>query len=167
MRKANGLRAEVADTLCEAGRYGQKTRKGFYLYEAGSRTAIPDPEVEQIIVNASRRLGIERRPIGKEEIVERLVFPMINEGARILDEGIAMRAGDIDVIYVYGYGWPVWRGGPMFYADLVGLPYIRDRLTEYANRTGNKSLEPAPLLVKLASEGRGFGSLGLTMKKVA
>jgi 3-hydroxyacyl-CoA dehydrogenase len=167
MRKANGLHAEIADTLCEAGRYGQKTGKGFYLYEPDSRTAIPDPEVEQIVVEASRRLGVARRAIAKEEIVERLVFPMINEGARILDEGIAMRAGDIDVIYVYGYGWPVWRGGPMFYADLVGLPYIRDRLAEYAKRTGNKSLEPAPLLVRLASEGRGFGSLGLTMRKVA
>jgi 3-hydroxyacyl-CoA dehydrogenase len=167
IRKATGLRAEVADTLCEAGRFGQKTGKGFYIYEGGSRTAIPDPEVEQIIVNASRRLGIARRPIGKEEIVERLIFPMINEGARILEEGIALRPGDIDVIYVYGYGWPVWRGGPMFYADHVGLPYIRDRLTEFAKASGNKSLEPAPLLAQLAAEGRGFGSLGLTTKKVA
>jgi 3-hydroxyacyl-CoA dehydrogenase len=167
IRKATGLRAEVADTLCEAGRFGQKTGKGFYIYEGGSRTPIPDPEVEQIVVNASRRLGVERRPIGKEEIVERLIFPMINEGARILEEGIAMRPGDIDVIYVYGYGWPIWRGGPMFYADQVGLPYIRDRLSTFAKQTGNASLEPAPLLAKLAADGKGFGSLGTTAKKVA
>jgi len=167
MRKAQGLRAEIADTLCEAGRFGQKTGKGFYIYEGGSRTAIPDPEVEKMIVDASRRLGVARRPIGKEEIVERLIFPMINEGARILEEGIALRPGDIDVIYVYGYGWPVWRGGPMFYADQIGLPYIRDRLAEFAKATGNKSLEPAPLLVRLAAEGKGFGSIGTTANKVA
>ena len=121
MRKSQGIRAEIADTLCEQGRYGQKTGKGFYLYEAGSRAGQPDPEVEQLIVAASKRLGIARRPIDKKEIVERLIFPMINEGARILEEGIALRSGDIDVIWVYGYGFPRWRGGPMFYADTVGL----------------------------------------------
>ena len=87
------------------------------------------------------------------------MFPMINEGARILEEGIAQRPGDIDVIWVYGYGFPAWRGGPMYYADQVGLPYIRDKLTAFARITGDKKLEPAPLLVKLASEGKGFGSL--------
>ena len=127
IRKAQGMRAEIADALCEAGRFGQKTGKGFYRYEAGSRTPHPDPEVEALIVAASRRLGVARRAIDKKEIVERLIFPMINEGARILEEGIALRPGDIDVIWVYGYGWPVWRGGPMFYADSVGLAYIRDQ----------------------------------------
>jgi len=87
-----------------------------------------------------------------------MIYPMINEGARILDEGIAYRPGDIDIIWIYGYGWPVWRGGPMFYADLVGLPHLRDRLALYAQRSGDKTLEPAPLLVRLAAEGRGFGS---------
>ncbi|MCC7345926.1 MAG: enoyl-CoA hydratase/isomerase family protein [Variibacter sp.] len=167
IRKAMGGRAEIADTLCEAGRFGQKTGKGFYIYEGGARTPIPDPEVEQIIVNASKRLGIQRRAFDKKEITERLLFPMINEGARILEEGIAMRPGDIDVIYVYGYGWPVWRGGPMFWADQVGLPYIRDRLAEFAKTTGNDSLKPAALLNQLAAEGRGFGSLGAGAKKVA
>jgi len=123
--------------------------------------------VDQLIVQASRRLNISRRPIGKEEIVERLIFPMINEGARILDEGIARRPGDIDVIYVYGYGWPVWRGGPMFYADQVGLPYIRDQLTRFAAQADNPRLEPAPLLKRLAAEGRGFASLGEEKKAVA
>ena len=125
-----------------------------------SRTPTPDAEVEAMIVAASMRLGIKRRKIDKQEIVERLVFPMINEGARILDEGIALRPGDIDVIWVYGYGWPVWRGGPMYYADQVGLAYVRDQLAAYAARIGDKTLEPAPLLKKLAAENRGFGSLG-------
>src|SRR5947207_4288548 len=159
IRRARGVRAEVADPLCEAGRFGQKTGKGYYLYESGSRTPTPDPEVEQVVSAASRRLGITRRPIDKQEIVERMIYPMINEGARILAEGIAYRPGDIDVIWVYGYGWPVWRGGPMFYADQVGLAQIRDRLAVYAQRSGDKTLEPAPLLARLAAEGKGFGSL--------
>ena len=158
-RKALGIRAEIADAICDRGRYGQKTGRGFYIYEAGSRTPQPDPEVEKIIVDASKRLGITRCPIDKKEIVERLIFPMINEGARILDEGIAQRASDIDVIWVYGYGFPVWRGGPMFYADQVGLPYIRDRLKEYASRSGNKNLEPSALLNRLADQNRTFASL--------
>jgi 3-hydroxyacyl-CoA dehydrogenase len=159
IRRARGTRAEIADPLCEAGRFGQKTGKGYYLYASGSRTPTPDPEVEQIIVQASKRLGIARRKIDKQEIVERMIYPMINEGARILEEGIAYRPGDIDVIWVYGYGWPVWRGGPMFYADQVGLAQIRDRLAIYAQRSGDKTLEPAPLLAKLAADGRGFASL--------
>ncbi len=159
MRKAQGARAEIADQLCEMGRFGQKTGKGFYLYEAGSRAPKPDPEVEALIVATSKRLGIERKAMSREEITEGLLFPMINEGARILEEGIAQRPGDIDVIWVYGYGFPAWRGGLMYYADQVGLPRIRDRLTEFAGITGDKKLEPAPLLVKLAGEGKGFGSL--------
>ncbi|GIK79399.1 MAG: enoyl-CoA hydratase/isomerase family protein [Pseudorhodoplanes sp.] len=159
MRKAQGARAEIADQLCEAGRFGQKTQKGFYLYEQGSRTPRPDPEVEALIVATSKRLGIARRPFERQEIVERLVFPMINEGARILEEGIALRAGDIDVIWIHGYGFPVWRGGPMFHADTLGLPYVRDRLAAFARQTGDPRHEPAALLTRLASEGRGFGSL--------
>ena len=159
MRKAQGARAEIADQLCEAGRFGQKTQKGFYLYEAGSRTPRPDPAVEALIVATSKRLGISRRPFERQEIVERLVFPMINEGARILDEGIALRAGDIDVIWIHGYGFPLWRGGPMFYADTIGLPYVRDRLAAFARQTGDPRHEPAALLTRLASEGGGFGSL--------
>jgi 3-hydroxyacyl-CoA dehydrogenase len=95
------------------------------------------------------------------------VFPMINEGAKILDEGIAYRPGDIDVVWVYGYGWPVWRGGPMFYGDQVGLPYVRDQLREYARRSGDQSLEPSAYLNKLADEGRGFASSADSAKKSA
>ena len=159
MRKAQGLKSEIADRLCEAGRFGQKTGKGFYLYEAGSRTPRPDPEVEKLIAEASARHGIARRSIDRREILERLLYPMINEGARILEEGVAARPGDIDIIWIYGYGWPVWRGGPMFYADQVGLAAIRDRLAEIAARAKDARLEPAPLLERLASERRGFASL--------
>jgi 3-hydroxyacyl-CoA dehydrogenase len=165
-RKAQGVRAEIADALCEAGRFGQKTGKGFYRYE-GSRTPQPDPEVEKLILDTSKRLQIERRSIGNEEIIERLIFPMINEGAHILDEGIAQRASDIDVIWVYGYGWPVWRGGPMFYADQIGLSHVRDRLKHYAQISNDKRLQPAPLLDRLADSGATFASLGGSLKKVA
>jgi 3-hydroxyacyl-CoA dehydrogenase len=159
MRKAQGLSAPIADQLCERGRYGQKTSRGFYLYEPGSRTPKPDPEVEQLIVDTAAQRGITRGALGKEAIVERLLFPMINEGARILHEGIAQRPGDIDVIWVYGYGFPVYRGGPMHYADSVGLGYIRDRLTAFAHTTGDDRHRPAPLLEELAAAGKGFASL--------
>jgi 3-hydroxyacyl-CoA dehydrogenase len=159
MRKAQGTRAEIADQLCEQGRFGQKTGKGFYIYEQGSRTPVPDPEVERLIVATSQRLGVPRRSLDRKEIVERLIFPMVNEGARILEEGIAQRASDIDVIWVYGYGFPAWRGGPMFYADTVGLPYLRDRLAAFARQTGDARHEPAPLLMRLAAAGDGFSSV--------
>ena len=158
-RKALGTRAEIADTLCEMGRFGQKTGKGFYRYEPGSRAPIRDPEVDAIVIAASKKLGRERKQFSAQDIVERLVFPMINEGARILEEGIAARAGDIDVIWVYGYGFPVYRGGPMFYADQIGLARIRDKLKIFAQETSDETLQPAPLLAKLAADGSGFASL--------
>ena len=159
IRKSRGEHAVIEDALCEAGHFGQKTGKGYFRYEAGSRAPIPDPEVERIILDASAGLGIARRKIEPTEIVERTILPMINEGARILEEGIAARPGDIDVIWVYGYGWPVWRGGPMYYADRIGLGQVRDRLNLYAERSGDESLRPAALITRLAAEGSGFGSL--------
>ena len=156
VRQARGTKAPIADALYEAGRLGQKTNAGYYHYEPGSRAPIPDPEVERIIVAVSTQLGVERRPIAEAEMLERLVHPMINEGAKILDEGIALRPSDIDVIWIYGYGWPIYRGGPMHYADGVGLRRIADRLTEFATRFGEAALRPAPLLQRLAAEGRGF-----------
>jgi 3-hydroxyacyl-CoA dehydrogenase len=158
IRKGRGERNEIEDALCEAGHFGQKTGKGYFRYEAGSRTPLPDPEVERIILDTSWRAGLTRRQIAQEEIVERMIFPMINEGARILEERIAARPGDIDVIWVYGYGWPVWRGGPMYYADQVGLTQIRDRLTLYAELSDDQTLRPATLLHRLADENRGFAS---------
>jgi 3-hydroxyacyl-CoA dehydrogenase len=156
IRKGRGERNAIEDALCEAGHFGQKTGKGYFRYEAGSRTPLPDPEVERTITDASARTGISRRAIMPDEIVERMTYPMINEGARILEEGIAARPGDIDVIWVYGYGWPVWRGGPMYYADRLGLAQIRDRLAFYAERSGDESLRPAARISRLAAEGRGF-----------
>ena len=156
---AEGGRAEIADALCEMGRFGQKTGRGFYIYEKGARGGTPDPEVEALIEETAARLGIKRREIGSEEIVERLIYPMISEGAKILDEGIAQRPGDVDVVWIYGYGFPVWRGGPMFYADQIGLKQVRDRLAYWAETTGKDALKPAPLLEKLADEGATFASL--------
>jgi 3-hydroxyacyl-CoA dehydrogenase len=158
MRKARGLHAEIADRLCELGRFGQKSGKGFYVYDPGARTPKPDDEVERLVVAASAKLGIKRRVIDGQEILERLLFPMINEGARILDEGIARRSGDIDVIWVYGYGFPVWRGGPMHYADSIGLGYVRDQLMRYAAQIGDERHRPAPLLARLAAQGRSLAS---------
>jgi len=160
IRKGRGERNEIEDTLCEAGHFGQKTGKGYFRYNAGSRTPLPDPEVERIILDASSRAGVARRTITQEEIVERMIFPMINEGARILEEGVATRPSDIDVIWVYGYGWPVWRGGPMYYADRLGLTHLRDRLTLYAERSGDETLRPATRISRLAAEGRGFALSG-------
>ena len=157
IRKAFGKKAAVADALCEAGRYGQKTGSGYYVYEG--RDARLDPAVDAIIAAESARLGIVRRAIPQEEIIERLVYPMINEGARILEEGVAERPGDIDAIWLHGYNWPAYRGGPMFYADLVGLGRIRDRLAEFADATGDAALKPAGLLERLAAEGAGFSGL--------
>ncbi|HEY4919477.1 MAG TPA: 3-hydroxyacyl-CoA dehydrogenase NAD-binding domain-containing protein [Xanthobacteraceae bacterium] len=158
-RKERGVKAVIADAICENGDFGQKTGKGYYVYEAGARAGRPNPDVEALVVDASARLGIKRRAIDKAEIIERLIYPMINEGARILEEGIALRPGDIDVIWIYGYGFPVWRGGPMFYADTIGLAVVRDRLAELARTTGDKRHTPAPLLERLANDGATFGSL--------
>ena len=156
IRKAFGKTAPVSDALSEMGRFGQKTGAGYYLYKG--RDSRPDPEVDRIIAEQSAKQGIERRAIGQEEITERLVYPMINEGARILDEGIAARPGDIDVIWLHGYNWPAWKGGPMWYADQVGLAHIRDRLSAYADATGDDTLRPAPLLDRLAVTNQGFAA---------
>jgi 3-hydroxyacyl-CoA dehydrogenase len=156
VRQARGTKAPIADALYHAGRLGQKTSAGYYHYEPGSRAPLPDPEVERIIVAVSQALGVERKPISEAEMLERLVYPMINEGAKILDEGVALRPGDIDIIWIYGYGWPVYRGGPMHYADGIGLDKIAARLAEFARRLSEPALEPAALLRRLAAAGRGF-----------
>jgi 3-hydroxyacyl-CoA dehydrogenase len=143
--------------LFELGRYGQKTGRGWYLYDE-NRKATPDPEVEALIERTAREAGIERRAITDDEIIERSIYIMINEGARILEEGVASRASDIDAIYFSGYGFPAYRGGPMWYADTVGLRKIYDRIEEFHRQHG-ELWEPAPLLKRLALEGKTFASL--------
>jgi 3-hydroxyacyl-CoA dehydrogenase len=155
IRKGKGVKSAVADRICELGRFGQKTGSGYFRYEKGDRTPIPDPEVEKIIVEVASEMGITRRKIGDDEILARLLYPMVNEGAKILEEKIAIRASDIDVIWVYGYGWPVYRGGPMFWADQVGLKAMRDRMNEWRKTLG-EDWTPAPLLDRLATEGKTF-----------
>jgi 3-hydroxyacyl-CoA dehydrogenase len=145
----------VADTLCEQGRYGQKTGAGWYRYADGSRDPLPDPAVEQLIADSARAAGIARRPIDAAEIVERTIYALVNEGARILDEGFAARAVDIDIIYINGYGFPAHRGGPMWYADTVGLPRVLERMRTFETEHGS-AWKPSDLLVRLAEAGRTF-----------
>ncbi|HEY6864095.1 MAG TPA: 3-hydroxyacyl-CoA dehydrogenase NAD-binding domain-containing protein [Burkholderiales bacterium] len=146
----------IPDRICELGRFGQKTGAGFYRYEPGGRAPIPDPEIDKLIVDHSRAIGVERRTITDAEIVERCIYALVNEGARILEEGIAMRAVDIDMVYIAGYGFPPYRGGPMFYADTVGLDKIVAAIESYARGYRGESWEVAPRLARLAREGRTF-----------
>jgi 3-hydroxyacyl-CoA dehydrogenase len=155
--RAEGPQSEVPDRLFEMGRYGQKTGVGWYKYEVGSRNRIPDPLIEQLAAEAAARRGIARRAIADEEIIARVTTALANEGARVLDERFAQRAGDIDVIYCYGFGFPRHRGGPMFYADTIGLPIVLRQVHEYRARFGDY-WEPAPLLERLVADGRRFYS---------
>ncbi|RWC26589.1 MAG: 3-hydroxyacyl-CoA dehydrogenase [Mesorhizobium sp.] len=152
-RKARGQTAIIADTLCEQGRFGQKTGRGFYLYENGSRTPVPDPEVEALIRDKASEKGIAPRAISAEEISERTLYPLINEGAKILEEGIAARASDIDVVWVNGYGFPVGKGGPLFWAGLEGAARIVERLEYWHQQTGKDVFRVAPLLERMAETG--------------
>ncbi|MBI1847180.1 MAG: enoyl-CoA hydratase/isomerase family protein [Candidatus Rokubacteria bacterium] len=155
LRRKDLRHSPVADRLCEQGRFGQKTGAGWYRYEKGNRTPVPDPEVEKVIEQSAREQGITRRSIGDDEILKRCLYPLINEGARILEEGIALRASDIDVTYIYGYGFPRYRGGPMFWADTLGLKSVCDDVVAFHTAHG-EPWTPAPLLVRLATEGKGF-----------
>ncbi|MDR3481250.1 MAG: 3-hydroxyacyl-CoA dehydrogenase NAD-binding domain-containing protein [Burkholderiaceae bacterium] len=148
--------SKTADLLCEMGRYGQKTGAGWYDYKPGDRKAYPSQVVNDMIVKHSADLGIERRKISDQEIVERLVFALVNEAAYILEEGIATRASDIDMVYLTGYGFPLFRGGPMFYADTVGLPNVILAMNKYAKGPHGDAWKAAPLLAKLAAEGKTF-----------
>jgi len=150
--------SRTADLLCEMGRYGQKTQAGWYDYQAGKRDAIPSPVVVEMIEKHRAALGITPRKIGDDEIVQRLVYALVNEGARILEEGIASKASDIDMIYLTGYGFPVWRGGPMCYADTVGLFNVVQAMKRFAQNPRDDAAfwQPAPLLARLAAEGKSF-----------
>jgi 3-hydroxyacyl-CoA dehydrogenase len=156
VEKPGVMYARIADKLCELGRYGQKTGMGWYRYEAGKRDAIPDPVVDKLIEDYRKEKGITPRKIGDEEIVERCIFALVNEGARLLEEGIAQRASDIDMVYLTGYGFPLHRGGPMLYADQVGLYNVARTVQRFAAQSGDTFWQPAPLLAKLAAEGKTF-----------
>ncbi len=145
----------VSDKLCEAGMLGQKTGAGYYRYEPGNRTPLENPDLAPMLDAASREKGLERRELDEQYIIERTIYALVNEGAKILEEGIAQRASDIDVIYLNGYGFPAFRGGPMFYADSVGLDQVLARVKALHARCGDW-WKPAPLLEKLAAEGRTF-----------
>jgi len=148
--------SKTADLLCEQGRFGQKSGAGWYDYKAGDRKAYPSQLVNDMIEQHSKDIGVERRAIADAEIVERLVYALVNEGAKILQEGIALRASDIDMVYLTGYGFPLHRGGPMFYADTVGLPNVLDAVRKHARGRHGEAWQAAPLLEQGAAEGKGF-----------
>jgi 3-hydroxyacyl-CoA dehydrogenase len=151
-------RSVVADQLCELGRFGQKTGKGWYRYEPGKRDALPDAEVEAVIAAARKTAGITPRKVSDEEIIERCMFALVNEGARILEEGIAARASDIDMVYLTGYGFPAHRGGPMLYAEIVGLTNVVEKMRSFAAQPGADAgfWKPADSLVRMAAAGETF-----------
>ncbi|MCA8425606.1 enoyl-CoA hydratase/isomerase family protein [Burkholderia seminalis] len=148
--------SKIADRLCEQGRFGQKTGGGWYDYVPGDRKAKPSSLVDEMVVAYSKERGVERRKIGDDEIVERLVFALVNEGAKILEEKIASKASDIDMVYLTGYGFPLWRGGPMLYADTVGLYNVERAIRRYAAAPNGDAWRLAPSIAELAKAGRGF-----------
>ena len=148
--------SKTADLLCEMGRYGQKTGAGWYDYKPGDRKPYPSQLVNDMIIKHSKDIGVERRRVSDQEIVERLIYALVNEAAYLLEEGIAQRASDVDMVYLTGYGFPLHRGGPMFYADTVGLPSVVAAMEKYARGRHGEFWKPAPLLAKLATEGKTF-----------
>jgi 3-hydroxyacyl-CoA dehydrogenase len=157
-KPSNDRYSFIGDKIVEMGRHGQKNRKGWYLYEEGSRKPEPDPEIEKLILGTSEELGITRREVTDQETLERCMYPLINEGAKILGEGIAIRPSDIDLVWVYGYGFPIGTGGPMFYADQVGVKQVYDVMMKLFEQEG-EMLRPAPLLEELAQSGKSFSDL--------
>ena len=162
-RKAagNGVASDVPGSfvpnrLCEMGRYGQKTSRGYYLYEKGSRIPVPDPEVKDLAEQAARKFGIGPRDFDDREILERCMYPLINIGATILEEGIALRASDIDLVYLNGYGFPVWRGGPMHWAGVIGLDVVAEGVRQYSKKSDLCHWKLSRVLEKLADSGKSF-----------
>jgi 3-hydroxyacyl-CoA dehydrogenase len=144
----------IREIMCESGRRGQKNGRGYYTYDAATRAANPDPEVEQLLRDFGASQGFAQRDISDQEVLERCLYPMVNEGAKILEEGIAIRGSDIDVVWINGYGWPVYTGGPMFWADTVGLGEVADKVTAYHASLGGDHWAPSPLLTQLAAAGK-------------
>jgi 3-hydroxyacyl-CoA dehydrogenase len=155
---ANLKYSKTADLLCELGRFGQKTGAGWYDYKPGQRNAIPSALVEQMVADHRKALGITPRKISDDEIVQRLVFSLVNEAAHILEEGIANKASDIDMVYLTGYGFPLHRGGPLCYADTFGLYNVVTAMNRFAANPLDDAAfwQPAPLLARLVAEGKSF-----------
>ena len=150
--EATSSSSTVREVLCENGRRGQKNGRGYYTYDSDTRASTPDPEVEQLIKDFAITQGVEQREVTDQEVLERCVYPMVNEGAKILEEKIAIRGSDIDVVWVNGYGWPLYRGGPMHWADSVGLAEIVERIRHYSASLGGSHWDLSPLLARLADE---------------
>jgi 3-hydroxyacyl-CoA dehydrogenase len=165
LQKPGIRQAFIEDRLCELGRFGQKTGAGWYKYDE-NRKPCPDPEVAALIRQWTSDAGIPQRQVSPEEIVERCIYTLVNEGAGLLEEGIALRAVDIDIIYLNGYGFPAYRGGPMWYADTIGLKKVCESIREFQQRLGNW-WEPAPLLQRLAEEGETFSEFGRSQEVTA
>ena len=151
--EATSSGSTVRELLCESGRRGQKNGSGYYTYDPETRAATPDPDVEEIIRGFAERQGIAQRDVSDQEILERCLYPMVNEGAKILSEGIAIRGSDVDVVWINGYGWPMYTGGPMFWADTVGLSDVADRIKHYASTLGGDHWSISPLIEELAADG--------------
>jgi 3-hydroxyacyl-CoA dehydrogenase len=159
MGGSNEVTARIPDELCELGRYGQKNGKGYYQYAEGDRTPRPDPEADAVIAKVSEDLGYTRRDFSDDEILKRCMYPLVNIGAKLLEEGHALRAGDIDTVYVNGYGFPTYVGGPMWFADTQGLDNVLADMERFFEETGDEVWKPSDLLKKLVSEGKNFASL--------
>ena len=159
MGGTNEVTARIPDELCELGRYGQKNGRGYYRYEEGDRTPLPDPETEAVIKRVAEELGYPRKDFPDDEILKRCMYPLVNIGAALLEEGHALRAGDIDTVYVNGYGFPAYVGGPMWFADAQGLDSVLADIERFYEETGDELWKPAELLKKLVAEGKNFASL--------
>jgi 3-hydroxyacyl-CoA dehydrogenase len=159
MGGSNEVTARIPDELCEAGRYGQKNMKGYYEYVEGDRTPRPDAEADEIVKRVAADLGFKPKEFTDEEILKRCIYPLVNIGAKLLDEGHALRASDIDTVYVNGYGFPTYVGGPMWYADTQGLDKVLADIERFYKETEDEAWKPSELLKKLASEGKTFASL--------
>ncbi|NOX30570.1 MAG: 3-hydroxyacyl-CoA dehydrogenase, partial [Actinobacteria bacterium] len=156
--EAESSSSTLRDVICESGRRGQKNGRGYYTYDPETRASTPDPEVEQMVRDWAAKEGIEQREVTDQEILERCLYPMINEGAKILEEGIAIRGSDIDVVWINGYGWPRYTGGPMFWADSIGAAEVVAKIKQYSESVGGNHWDLSPLLAQIAEDGGRLSS---------
>jgi 3-hydroxyacyl-CoA dehydrogenase len=156
---SNEITARIPDELCELGRYGQKNGKGYYQYAEGDRTPRPDPIADEVVAKVAKDSGLKQKAFSDDEILKRCIYPLVNIGAKLLEEGHALRAGDIDTVYVNGYGFPTYVGGPMWFADAQGLDTVLADIERFYDETGDAVWQPSELLKKLVAEGKTFASM--------